>query len=100
MFNPTVRISERAHRTLKELTSRTGQTMQTILDRAIEEERRRQFFAEVDAAYGSLRSVPEAWADYKAEAAAWDSTLMDGLDPEEHHEAPAPAARRTARRRA
>lgn len=100
MTNPTVRISDRAHRTLKDLARRTGQPMQTILDHAIEEERRRMFFADVDAAYGRLRSDPKAWAEYKAEQAVWDTTLMDGLDPEGHQDPKPSTARRPTRRRA
>lgn len=92
MPNPTVRISPQAHRTLRELAHRSGQPMQTVLDRAIEEERRRQFVAEANASYAAVRQDPEAWAELQAERAEWDTTLLDGLDP-------APKARKARRSR-
>ncbi len=82
MPNPTVRISPRSHRTLKELAQRSGQPMQTILDHAIEEERRRLFIAEANASYAAMREDPKAWAELQAERAVWDETLLDGLKSE------------------
>ncbi len=79
----TVPISEASHRTLDELTQQTGRPVQDILDRAIEDYRRKVFLDAVNAGYAALRADPQAWADEQAERAAWDATLMDGLDPDE-----------------
>jgi hypothetical protein len=84
MSAPTVRISEAAHRLLKELADRTGQTMMDVLDRALDVYRRKVFFEQLNAGYAELRADPEAWAEVEAEREQWDATLMDGLDPEEH----------------
>ena len=43
MASLTVRISARAHQSLKELSKATGETMPAVLDKAIETYRRRQF---------------------------------------------------------
>lgn len=56
--------------------------MQLILDRAVEEERRRRFFEDANASYARLRNDGEAWGQYKTELAEWDATLADGLPPE------------------
>ena len=39
-----------------------------------------QWWAEVYAGYARLRADPVASAEYDAEMALWDSTLMDGLE--------------------
>jgi predicted transcriptional regulator len=83
MASATVRISEKTRKTLRELAAKTGESMQSVLDRAVEEYRREQFMKEVNAAYAALRADPEAWADWQKELAVWDATLMDGLDPNE-----------------
>lgn len=75
--------------------------MQTILEHAVEEERRRRFFDEADAAYAKLRAEPEAWAGYQDELALWDSTLMDGLKEEPPYPSASgsPASKRTKKAR-
>jgi hypothetical protein len=83
MASATVRISEKSRQTLRELAAKTGDSMQAILDRAVEEYRRERLMDEVNAAYAALRADPEAWADWQRELAVWDATLMDGLDPNE-----------------
>jgi hypothetical protein len=83
MSAPTVRISEASHQVLKELASRTGQTMVEVLDRAVDGYRRKLFFEQLNAGYAELRADPRAWAEHQAELKKWDATLMDGLDPDE-----------------
>jgi hypothetical protein len=83
MASATVRISEKSRNTLRELAAQSGESMQTVLDRVIEEFRRKQFLEAANAEYAALRRDPEAWDEYQKELALWDSTLMDGLDPNE-----------------
>ena len=83
MASATVRISEKSHQALRKLAAESGESMQAILDRAIEEHRRRLFLEAANAEYAALREDPEAWAEYQKELALWESTLMDGLDPNE-----------------
>jgi predicted transcriptional regulator len=83
MSAPTVRISEAAHRILKELADQTGQTMLEVLNKALDAYRRKLFFEQMNAGYAELRADPEAWAEHLAERRQWDATLMDGLDPDE-----------------
>ncbi len=51
-----------------------------MLERAVENYRRAQFFEELDAAYARLQADPAAWEEELAERAEWDATLADGLD--------------------
>ncbi len=84
MSAPTIPINEGSHRILKELAEQTGQTMTDVLDKAIEAYRRKLFIEQLNAGYAELRADPKAWAEHLAERQLWDSTLMDGLDPDEH----------------
>lgn len=80
MASTTVRISVEAKETLKALADETGRKMQEILDEAIERYRRQCFLEEAHRAFAALRSDPEAWAEELEERAAWESTLLDGVE--------------------
>jgi hypothetical protein len=82
MSSTTVCVSEPAHRTLRELSEQFGESMQGILDCAIEDYRRKRVLEQTNAAYAALRSDPDAWETERAERAAWEATLSDGLDNE------------------
>jgi hypothetical protein len=78
-----VRISERTRETLREMARSQQESMQAVLERAVEEYRRKKFFEDLDAAYAELQKDPETWASYQTELKVWDATLMDGLDNDE-----------------
>ena len=80
MSSSTVRIDDATRDKLRQLAERTGETMQAVLQRAIEEYRRQQFLDEVNAGYAALRKDARAWKQELAERRAWDVTLADGLD--------------------
>jgi uncharacterized protein len=82
MTSTTVRVSEPTHRTLRELSEQLDESMQGILDRAIEDYRRKRLLERANAAYAALRGNPEAWKDEQAEREVWEATLSDGLDDE------------------
>ncbi|HTU21038.1 MAG TPA: hypothetical protein VMG10_23500 [Gemmataceae bacterium] len=77
-----VRISESTHATLRSLADEEGDTLQVVLDRAVEEYRRRLFWERVEAAAGDLRKDSTAWQEELTERRAWDATLADGMDDE------------------
>lgn len=81
--SPTVRISEKSHSTLRELSAKYGEPMQSVLDKALEKYRREKFFEELNAAYLVIRADPEAWQAELDERRLLEGTLMDGLDPNE-----------------
>jgi hypothetical protein len=76
----TVRIRPASHRALKEMAALTGQSMQEILDQAIEDRRRHLYLDGLNAAYAALRRNPKAWAYFNKELAGWDRANLDGLD--------------------
>jgi hypothetical protein len=75
----TIRISDTARGTLRELARAEGKSMLALVDEAVETLRRQRFLEQVNAAYASLRDDPRAWEDVEAERSAWDATLADGL---------------------
>jgi predicted transcriptional regulator len=82
MASSTVRVSEATRATLRELASQTGLSMQEVLDRAVDEYRRRSFFEALNRAFTALRNDPQAWAEELEERKAWEGTLADGLERE------------------
>ena len=83
MASVTVRISDRTRKLLRELAASTGESMQTIVGRAVEDYSRRRFLEEANRAYAELRRNPQAWQEELDERALWDSTLRDGLGDEQ-----------------
>jgi hypothetical protein len=69
----TVRIDEKSWRTLHDLAESTGDTMQSLLSRAIEDYRRRIFLEQINTGYARLRQDPKLWAEVQAERKAWDA---------------------------
>jgi predicted transcriptional regulator len=80
MQSSTIRISNTSHNILKELAARSGESMQAILDQAIEQYRRQVFLEEANQAYAVLRNNSEAWQAELEEREAWDVTLADSLE--------------------
>lgn len=83
MTGSTVRISEHSHELLKELAAEAGESMQVILDKALEEYRRRKFLEDANAEFAALRNDPKARHEELEERDAWNSTLPDGLESDE-----------------
>jgi hypothetical protein len=75
-----VRISEPTHAALRCLAAEGGETMQAVLDKAVEEYRRRRFWDQVEAAATDFRKDAVAWKEELAERRAWDATIADGLE--------------------
>jgi len=80
MATPIVRLSPSAHQTLCQLSKRTGRSMQSLLDDAIEALRRERLLDETNAAFAALKRDPKAWKAELEERRAWDATLTDGLE--------------------
>lgn len=80
MGHTTIRISERTRDVLRELARIRHESMQAVLEMAVEEYRRKRFLEDVNAAYAEQRKERAAWAKTEAEHTAWDVTLGDGLE--------------------
>ena len=76
----TIRVSTHTRDLLQQLAQRSGVSMQSVLERALEQYRRQQLLEAANAAYAALRTDAEAWADLERERGDWDQTLADGLE--------------------
>ena len=79
---PNVRISLRAHDLLRQIAEEEKQSMQSVLDKALERYRREKFLRAANADFEALRSDPVAWKEELHEREIWEHTLADGLSKE------------------
>lgn len=82
MQSANIRISLETREKLRALTTQTGESMQSTLDKAVEAYRRQCFLERANAAFAALQSDPIAWQAEQEERAAWDVTLTDDLEEE------------------
>lgn len=82
MAGTTVRIPEDTRRTLSELADETGESLQSVVAKAVEAYRRQRILERTNAAYAELRSNPGTWGELQEERAEWDDTLADDLGDE------------------
>ena len=79
MNSVMLRVSARCQDTLRELAAQTGESMQSMVDEAVELYRRQRFLEAVNAAYTPLRQNAETWRAIERERSEWDIVLGDGL---------------------
>lgn len=79
----SVRISPNSWKALKEIADCAGETMQAVLDRAIEAYRRQWLLERANEAYAGLRNDRDKWQEEVAERKKWDVVLGDGLGSDE-----------------
>lgn len=77
---PTVRVTRRTHQALQELTKQTGQSMPTIIEKAIDDYQREQILREANEQWERILADPVARAKAEAEDALMDQTAGDGLE--------------------
>ncbi len=77
---PSTRISLNAHKMLLELAHKKGESMQKIIDMALEAYRRQLFLEESNRAFAALRKNDGAWQEEREERTLWDTTGADGLE--------------------
>ena len=78
-----VRVNADTHQTLRDLSARSGDSIPTILGRAVERYRRQQLLLEANEQWAAIMSDPDARREIEAEDRLWEATLADGLEREE-----------------
>ena len=78
----TAKLSKPTHLALKQMSEKTGKSMQLVLDEAVELYRREKFFEELNRGVLAVKANPQAWAKELEERKLLESTLSDGLDDE------------------
>lgn len=79
----SVRISPHSWDILKGMADCTGETMQAILDRAVEMYRRQWLLERANEAYAALKNDQDKWQEEVAERREWEATLGDELGDDE-----------------
>ena len=74
----TIRVTNHARDTVREISEITGKRQQEVVDEAVESYRRQILLEKANHAYAALRSDKEAWQTELKEREAWDATLADG----------------------
>ena len=80
MSGTTVRISKHSAQILKMLAQQKGESLQQVLDAAVEEHRRTLILKEANSAYAKLRDDSPLWGEEQQERDAWNITLTDGQE--------------------
>jgi hypothetical protein len=80
MESQAIRVSKNTHKLLRELAAQSKTSIGAIVDRAVEEFRRKQFWEEYTEGYARLAGQTEEWQEYQEEMRAWEATLADGLE--------------------
>lgn len=75
-----VDISDTTHKTLLKLANSSGESIQVILDKAIENYRRSLFLMQANEAFAVLKQNKALWRGELAERQTWDKTVADGID--------------------
>jgi hypothetical protein len=77
-----VRISPRAHELLRQLAEEEQQSMQSVLDSAIERYRRERFLRGANADFAALQRDRKAWKQELRDRELWETTVADGTSKE------------------
>jgi predicted transcriptional regulator len=76
----SIRVDEPTHETLRELSKEWDEKISVLVAQAVKDLRRKKFMESLNAEYAALRVNPKAWEAETKERAAWDGTLLDGVD--------------------
>lgn len=77
---PSTRISMPTREVLRRLAEESGESMQAVIEKALELYRRHLFLEESNRAFEALQANPELWKAEQGERDAWKITLSDDLD--------------------
>jgi len=76
----TIRVPANLRKKIHDIAHESGESMQQVLNDAVDLYERKKFLATLNEEYAALRADPNAWQDFCKERAEWDVTLMDGLE--------------------
>ena len=80
MSQLTLNINKSTHEALLKLAESSGEPVQVVLDKAIENYRRTLFLVEANVAFEKLKINKDLWSEEISERLAWDQTIDDGVE--------------------
>ena len=75
----TVPIDQSTHELLQNLAAHSNTTITAVLEQAVRDLHRKQFWAEFNAQCVAIQADPVAWSDLRRDDATWDQANADGL---------------------
>jgi len=75
-----ITINKNTHEVLLRLSKQSGDNLQTLLDKAVEQYRRQLFLLQANQAFAALRKNDLLWQDELNERQEWDQTLANRVD--------------------
>ncbi len=82
MAGTQVRVSNSTHQTLRSLSMEVGESMQTIIEQAVEQYRRQRFLEGLNQDFKALKEDTQSWQEELEERQLWDKTSLDGVENE------------------
>ncbi|HHY06398.1 MAG TPA: hypothetical protein GX532_05410 [Clostridia bacterium] len=73
----TIRVNRDIYNSIKLLAQKQNENMQDIIEKAINDYKKKKFFDELNTAYAKLMDDPKAWEEEVKEREEWDSILAD-----------------------
>lgn len=80
MATATVRVTHETRVTLQRIAEESGQSMQSVVAKAVEQYKRQLLLQRTNEAYAALRAQPDRWADEQEERRAWEAAFADDLE--------------------
>ncbi len=77
------RISDITHKSLDKLSKETGESRQSLIDKAVEKLRRELFLKKCDEEYQEFQKDEAALQEELKERELWETTLLDGLEDDD-----------------
>lgn len=75
-----VRVNENTHALIRNLANELGESMQSIVDKAVERYKREIFLEGLSEDFKMLRENEVAWNEELEERKLWEKTLPDGVE--------------------
>jgi uncharacterized protein (DUF1778 family) len=78
----TIRVTPETRDLLNRISAQRGMSTGELVEELATQAEDRSLLEAAAQHYRDLRSDPDAWAEYRSEVTAWDSTRGDGLSAE------------------
>ena len=78
----SIRVSRDTHERLKHIAEKEHRALGDMIDLLVDEYQQQAFRRAVHESFRGLREDPEERKAYLKDMAAWDATLLDGLEDE------------------
>lgn len=77
---PIARISENTREVVRRIAAASGDSMQDVLEKAVELYRRQRFLEASNRAFAALRTDPKKWRAERQEREEWSAAAADDLE--------------------